>query len=262
MGEPRITRPSVAAGRFEAPAGGGAFAFDGVSIGVFLIDQPTHRIALGSDKRAERPLAANEGWVLPAGASGMCEFEDDHAFVSVEIDCDLLREAGRDPRQAVAPQFGRLDPLLLQMALTAATPPRSAPTLYLETMRHALVAHVAQVIQTAQPVSDTAGAVGDARLQRAVAYITDNLTRDISLETLASEAAMSPFHFSRAFKKATGKSPLQFLMAERLTHAKVLLRTTRLPVAEIAHRVGYQDVSRFGQHFKRQFGATPGSIRS
>lgn len=249
---------SVVAGQFDAPAGGGGFAFNGLSIGIFLVDQPTHRIAVGRDARSVVPLSANQGWILPAGVEGMCEFDVDHRFISVEIDEGLLRDVGLEDARALAPQFGALDPLLMQLSMAAATPSPGAPTLYLETMRHALAAHVAQLVQ---PPPELAAAIDDARLRRAIAYIHDNLASDLSLDALAAEAAMSAFHFSRAFKKATGKPPLQFVIAERLARAKVLLQTTQLPVAEVAHRVGYEDVSRFGQHFKRHFGATPGSVR-
>lgn len=230
-----------------------------VSIGVFLVDQPTHRIAVNGDKRADRPLAANQGWLMPSGASGLCEYDAEHAFVLVQLDDGLLRDVGFDARRGFAPQIGALDPLLLQMALSAAAPPAGAPTLYVETMRQALAAHLAQLLQPA-PVAEIA--IEDARLRRAVSYIHDHLASEVSLDALAAEAAMSPFHFSRAFKAAIGVSPLQYVIQERLERAKLLLRTTQLPVAEVAHRVGYEDVSRFGRRFKRRFSATPGSVRS
>ncbi|MEM7498500.1 MAG: helix-turn-helix domain-containing protein [Pseudomonadota bacterium] len=44
--------------------------------------------------------------------------------------------------------------------------------------------------------------------------------------------------------------------------AQLLLRTTALPVAEIAWRAGYQEVSRFGRHFKRHAGITPSAFRA
>jgi len=59
-----------------------------------------------------------------------------------------------------------------------------------------------------------------------------------------------------------GLSPLQYVIRTRIESAMVLLRTTRLPVAEIAWRVGYGDVSRFGQHFRRQTGTTPAAFRA
>jgi AraC family transcriptional regulator len=47
-----------------------------------------------------------------------------------------------------------------------------------------------------------------------------------------------------------------------MEQARVLLRTTRLPVTEVAFRVGYGDTSRFGQHFKREVGTTPAAFRA
>jgi AraC family transcriptional regulator len=79
---------------------------------------------------------------------------------------------------------------------------------------------------------------------------------------MAGIAAMSATHFSKAFKAATGRSPLQYVISARLEQASVLLKTSALTVAEIAWRVGYQDLSRFGQHFKRKFGTTPAAFRA
>lgn len=103
--------------------------------------------------------------------------------------------------------------------------------------------------------------IDDKRLQRAIAYIHDNLEAELSLDAMASEAAMSRYHFIRAFGRVTGKSPLQYVIGERMELAKVLLRTTRAPIAEVALRVGYEDVSRFGRHFRRSTGLTPGAFR-
>jgi AraC family transcriptional regulator len=103
--------------------------------------------------------------------------------------------------------------------------------------------------------------IDDARLRRAVDWIHDHLADDLSLEGMAGVAAMSPAHFARAFKAAMGASPLQYVIGARQEMAQVLLRTTGLSVAEIAFRVGYNDVSRFGQHFRRRAGTTPKAFR-
>ena len=79
---------------------------------------------------------------------------------------------------------------------------------------------------------------------------------------MAGLAAMSATHFSKAFKKETGKAPLQYVIGARLDRASILLRTTQLGVADIAWRCGYRDLSRFGHHFKRKFGTTPAAFRS
>jgi AraC family transcriptional regulator len=239
----------------QAAAGGGAFVLPAVTIGLFHVAQPEHRIALGQDRAVLRPLGVDEGWVLPAGASGSCVFESALAFTTVAIPPALFAEAGI---AAIGPVFGALDPLLVQLVKTSAAS-EAAPLLYRQTMARALVAHLGQL---AAPAPAPAARADDPRLGRALAYIHDHLADDLSLETMAAEAAMSPFHFSRLFKAATGQSPLRYVIAERMKLAAVLLRTTRLAVAEIAYRAGYEDVSRFSEHFKRDHGATPGAFRA
>lgn len=249
----------VRAQALETPAGGGAFSLTKLSIGVFLTDQPGHEIAVGSDKLAHTPLTKDEGFILPAGASGLCHYDNDHAFLSVELDAGLLREVGLERPDAITPQFGAFDPLTLQLARSALDVSHAPSTLYRETMHRALAAHLAQSVQA---LPGDVAALDDARLRRAVTYIHDHLADDVSLEVLAGEAAMSAFHFARAFKAALGSSPLQYVIGERMRVAGVLLKTTALPVAEIALRVGYEDTSRFGKHFKRAFGSTPAQHRA
>lgn len=259
LSKTKDTGPPVRAQRLETPAGGGVFDLPKLSIGVFLTDQPAHQISVGSDRTTHTPLTKDEGFILPAGASGLCAYDEAHSFLSVELDESLLREVGLDRPSAVAPQFGAFDPLTLQLARTALDVADAPSALYRETMHRALAAHLAQSVQVSHP--DVA-ALDDARLRRAVTYIHDHLAEDISLDVLASEAAMSAYHFARAFKSALGASPLQYVIGERMRVASVLLKTTTLPVAEIALRVGYEDTSRFGKHFKRAFGATPAQYRA
>lgn len=249
----------VRAQSFDTPAGGGAFTLPRLSIGIFLTHQPGHEIAVGSDRLTRTPLAKDEGFILPAGASGLCHYDQDHTYLSVELDHALLREVGLEKPEAIVPQFGAFDPLTLQLARSAMDVSDAPSALYRETMHRALAAHLAQTVQA---VPEQVAALDDARMRRAVAYIHDHLADDVSLEVLAGEAAMSAFHFARAFKAALGLSPLQYVIGERMRVAGVLLKTTALPVAEVALRVGYEDTSRFGKHFKRAFGSTPAQHRA
>ncbi len=99
-------------------------------------------------------------------------------------------------------------------------------------------------------------------MRRAIAYIHDNIGEDLTLAAMASEAAMSRFHFARAFTRAVGISPLQYAIRHRVELAKALLRTTDLPVHLVANRVGYDDASRFARHFARHAGMTPQAFRT
>lgn len=251
-------RDRLIAGRFDAPPGGGAFAAPRLAVGVFLVDQTTHRIAVGSDKKALLPLRAEEGWIIPAGSTGICEFEEPLSYLKLELADALLDEVGFDRSSDFDPVVGAIDPLLIGFIRQAIANQYVANSLYRETMNLAAAAHLAHLLSPGRPF---AVPVDDRRLRRALAYIHDNLGEDLSLDEIASEAAMSRFHFVRAFTRSQGKSPLQYVIHQRMELAKVLLRTTRLPVAAVAISVGYEDASRFGLHFRRHTGTSPGAYR-
>ncbi|MCR4265054.1 AraC family transcriptional regulator [Nitratireductor sp. ZSWI3] len=248
----------LTARRMDVPPGGGSFSLPRLAVGVFLVGQDTHRVAVGSDRKRLVPLPELAGWVLPPGISGVCEFDEAHSYLTVEFANSLLHDVGYDSRRHFEPAFGHLDPLLVQLVHRAVLEREGASTLYRETMDLALAAHLTRLVQ---PIEASISAIDDVRLRRAVGYLQDNLASDLSLEALAAEAAMSRFHFARAFRTTFGQSPLQYVIRQRIERAKILLVTTRVPIAEVAARVGYQDVSRFGRHFKRQVGVTPGAFR-
>lgn len=70
----------------------------------------------------------------------------------------------------------------------------------------------------------------------------------------------SPYHFARAFKRATGQSVHQYVIARRLAAGRDLLETTPLSIAEVAEQVGFADHSHFARAFKRCYGVAPSSV--
>ncbi|HEY3405651.1 MAG TPA: AraC family transcriptional regulator [Ohtaekwangia sp.] len=101
-----------------------------------------------------------------------------------------------------------------------------------------------------------------ARLLNTVDYIYTNFHTDLSLDTLASVACLSKFHFLRLFKLAFAKTPHQFINDVRLTRAVKLLQSTSLEIKEIARRVGFDDASSFSRIFRIQKGVYPTQIRA
>lgn len=239
-------------------AGGGAFALPRLTIGVFHSDQPTHRLSVGSDRRRLSPLLKDQGWILPAQSEGLCEYDSELNLTTVSVDAVLLRDVGLDATDLRLQRVGLLDPLILQFAATFQSI-ANADRLYRQTMEQAFAAHLAQTLRQKRP--EVVG-IDDGRLRRAVEFIHDHLAQDMALDDLADVAAMSPFHFARAFKAATGASPLQYIIAARIELARLKLRSTGLSVAQVAHDVGYEDISRFGQHFKARVGVTPAAWRA
>jgi AraC family transcriptional regulator len=98
-------------------------------------------------------------------------------------------------------------------------------------------------------------------LERATDYINDNLSRKLTLAEIAGVAHMSPDHFGRSFKAATGLSPHQYVIHRRVERAKSLLSDTDLTVAEVAAAVGFSNPSHLAQHVRRLLGVPPGALR-
>ena len=96
------------------------------------------------------------------------------------------------------------------------------------------------------------------RLSRVLDYIEAYLDSDLSLTELSAVACLSPYHFGKMFKRSTGQSAHQYVLARRLERAKSLLSSRALTLAEIAPTVGFQDQSHFTAAFKRHIGVTPG----
>ena len=95
-------------------------------------------------------------------------------------------------------------------------------------------------------------------LQRAAAHLAFRMHRQLRLSEVASKVAFtSPGNLTRLFRRHYGIGFQQYLQKIRMEKAADLLRTTTLPIGRIAHRVGYRDAARFGQHFKRMFGVQP-----
>jgi AraC family transcriptional regulator len=95
------------------------------------------------------------------------------------------------------------------------------------------------------------------KLRKIADFMAGHIQDGFSLTRLAAEAAMSEFHFSRMFKRTTGKSPSQYFISLRMEKAQALLRETRKEIIEVALDVGYTSPSHFAQVFRRETGRSP-----
>jgi AraC family transcriptional regulator len=84
----------------------------------------------------------------------------------------------------------------------------------------------------------------------------------LSVDELAAEAAVSPFHFLRVFEEVVGVTPGQYMLRTRLHHAAVRLRCSKDAIGAIALDCGFDDLSTFNRQFRRATGLTPGAYRA
>lgn len=112
-------------------------------------------------------------------------------------------------------------------------------------------------------MQETGAAAPEARMQRVLDHIHDNLGEALTLDRLSAMAALSKFHFHRRFAEWTGLPVGQYVQAARLKQAafRLAYRGTA-SIAEIALDCGYQSPEAFARMFKQQTGQTPTGFRA
>lgn len=103
---------------------------------------------------------------------------------------------------------------------------------------------------------------GNKRMSDVYTYVRENYFRSISLEKIAKIARMSPFAFSRYFKKNCGAGFVEYLTRVRTNKACYLLRETEYQVHEIATECGFASISNFNKHFRKTEGISPREYRA
>lgn len=99
-----------------------------------------------------------------------------------------------------------------------------------------------------------------SRIGFAVDYIRKNLHQKLSIESIAKMAYVSKSNFFRMFKDELGTSPNEFILQERISRAKELLRN-RSSIKETAYQTGFSDTNYFTRVFKQLVGVTPKSYQ-
>ncbi|TWD81864.1 AraC family transcriptional regulator with amidase-like domain [Kribbella amoyensis] len=92
-------------------------------------------------------------------------------------------------------------------------------------------------------------------------WATDNLAEPLTLDDLAARLTVSPRTLTRRFTEQLGTTPGQWLLAQRVARARVLLESTDLPVETIAHRVGLSTATNFRRRFQTAVRTTPSAYR-
>jgi len=179
-----------------------------------------------------------------------------------EVAADLVR--GDPGRVEFAPRVGGVDPLLEHLALgvrDALDDCDPAASVYVDYMARAIAARLVRGHSSACGEMPRRLAPKRHALEPALEFMRANLDRTIGLPAIAASVALSPSHFARAFRAATGVAPHRFLMELRVERAKRLLADADCTIAEVAAACGFAHQEHLTRRFRQACGTTPAAWR-
>ncbi len=244
---------------------------------VVMLEGRVHVRRRGDGRLQHHDAVPGTIWLCPAGIrEDMIHIygeipETVHLYLpAAPLSATALRELDLDP-DAVGLHYdgGFRDPLIEQIARSARAEmiaPAPGGRMLVETLASALGVQILRRHSNLSPAAvalpSVRGALDSRRLKRVVEHVEAHLGEDLTVEALASVACLSPYHFARAFKAATGSAPHRYLTDRRIGRARALLAEGRLPLTEIAEICGFSSQPHFTYWFKRLVGITPGAYRA
>lgn len=177
-------------------------------------------------------------------------------FMAGRLDAALLR-----PLDPII--YERSPPLarMIRLVETEILRPGFASDLFIDGMTRAIAMQLARLDPGA--IAESTGRIhlSGPRLRRVLEHIEAHLAEPINIDVLAGLACLSPFHFSRVFKRTTGFAPYNYLVNRRVELARELLADADLEISEIARRCGFADQAHFTRAFGKLMGMPPGRFR-
>ena len=230
-----------------------------------------YRAAGGSLR--ERVALPGTNWLVPAGTEEtFLELDGSTECLMIFLPAHLLEQSAL-AEYDVAPERGELiyeggfaDPTLAQLSQAIGglleQPGQPIDRLFADGMRAALCAHLVanHNAHNWRPAARQP-ALEPRRLRRVLDYIEAQLGEAISLDDLAGEACLSPFHFARLFRQATGLAPHQYLTERRIKSAQQRILGGSASLAEVALDTGFGSQASFCRAFRKATGVSPTAFR-
>jgi AraC family transcriptional regulator len=240
---------------------------------LFLYVQPPEKMDVRYEGvKRDMPPPAGSIAVVPAGSSVVCSRQGSVDSLLIYLEPSLVAQVAAesfefDPSRTVVPPVLGLNAPELRSTMLAVDAELKAGgvggPLMAESLANILAVHlIRHFLGPRQLAARPDGVLPHRKLRTVIEYIMENLEGSPTLEQMAALVHISPYHFARQFKAATGVPPHQYVVARRVERAQHLLRRDdKLGLAEVALRVGFSDQSHFSRHFKRIVGVTPRQFR-
>ncbi len=179
---------------------------------------------------------------------------------------ELAKEHGWRGGIGLVCRAGTIDPVLSH--LVAAAEPLledngKASPLFVEQLGTTIGIHLIENYAAADHVADAPRQAQLSRTQLVIAceMLTGHVGDDLSIAAVARACGLSRGYFIRGFKEATGKTPHQWVLSQRVEQARGMLISSDMSLADIALACGFADQSHFTRVFSRVTGLPPGSWR-
>jgi AraC family transcriptional regulator len=182
-----------------------------------------------------------------------------HTITSVaerELRSDTLSNAGPIPREISETPAG-----LLATATAVLETDHDAAKTYIGRAAELLGLDLAKAASLAPARSRPRGGLAPWQAKRLRAYIADNLASNIPAIELAAIVQLSTSHFFRAFRQTFGRTPVAYIMRQRMLRAQELMLNSRRSIAEISLDCGMCDQPHFTRVFRRVVGLNPRAWR-
>jgi AraC family transcriptional regulator len=242
---------------------------------LILVTRPPQELDLRFEgMKRHVPPPAGGILLVPAGTPGRVRWSGGFHWLHIYLKAGLVEQVaaeafGLDPARLTVPPLDALDLPPLRAAMGAVnaeliTGGAGGP-LAAESWANVLAVHLIRHTLTPRRLeSGPDGALPRGRLRAVVEFIEEHLDSSPTLEQMAAVVRLSPYHFARQFKAATGLPPHQYVILRRVERAKRFLHGggADLSLAEVAAHAGFSDQSQFSRHFKRLVGVTPGQFRT
>jgi AraC family transcriptional regulator len=223
----------------------------------------TYRTADRQEQR--RSLTDKHVSIIPAGQPHRVAWRRPADVTMILLSPRFVAEVARCggiERFELVEEYAALDPIVWHLGRELRAELRRRRALdprYLESVATVLARHVVETYAWSPRESN---GLPRYKLRQAIQFIRDNLDRNIGFHDIAAHLNMSPYHFSRMFKRSAGDSPHRYVVRCRVERAKELLVQTSWPITDVAFDVGYRSQSHFTTCFSRLVGVSPAAFRA
>ncbi len=226
---------------------------------------------LALEFRDGRLVAGNtsELLLIPAGVWHRDVYDSDHPprvfmlFFSWKMEREFWRQLPRDDRQTLRIPANREITSMFSRIQTGLKSGAPLDELVTRVYVQAILLLALRLCRDAGDagahdlLAEAAGVRRRNLMLRAKQYVEQHYREHISLDGVAADLGVSPYHLSHVFSRESGGSLFDYLAELRMRQARLLLQSGRLSVKEITALTGYSNLQYFSHAFRRHFGKSP-----